>query len=215
MRKQVMQVNRTIVSILALCLLSACANQSTQPGPASDGRWWEQMDAGGVSLRQANYQAAREHFESAIETARTATDSELRGAISMNRLGMVHQETGRYAEAEAMYRRALAVYEDPKRTDEVEWSRSFGALEKVYRNVGGLYRLQGRRREAELMYRKAVLRWSHQPDSRRLAIAVIQLGACASEVGSANTVLSCAKKVRHCGFTSGIQRGVELRQLRA
>jgi tetratricopeptide (TPR) repeat protein len=62
-----------------------------------------------------------------------------------NTLGAVYQEMGRYNQAEEEYRKAL---ED----------RSYGTPEKVYLNLGLLFKAQGRMEEAITMLRRAVER---------------------------------------------------------
>jgi tetratricopeptide (TPR) repeat protein len=77
------------------------------------------------------------------------------GAV-LNSLGAVHQALGRYSEAEAYYRRVLAL---PK-------GAQWGALQ----NLAVVYELQGRHADAEKLYKKVIAQTSNnKTDSRGIS----------------------------------------------
>jgi len=69
--------------------------------------------------------------------------------LYLDHLGYLYQDQARYVEAEAVFRRALTVWEKilPAKNDLMAWA---------WRNLGDSYSAQGRHAEAELLYKHAL-----------------------------------------------------------
>jgi CHAT domain-containing protein/Tfp pilus assembly protein PilF len=69
--------------------------------------------------------------------------------LYLDHLGYLYQDQARYVEAEAVFRRALTVWEKilPAKSDLMAWA---------WRNLGNSYSAQGRHAEAELLYKHAL-----------------------------------------------------------
>ncbi len=70
-------------------------------------------------------------------------------AMSLNNLAALYKNQGRYAEAEPLYKRALAIYEKKLGPDHPDTGISLN-------NLAGLYKNQGRYAEAEPLYKRAL-----------------------------------------------------------
>jgi type IV pilus biogenesis/stability protein PilW len=118
---------------------------------------------GFVYFSLAEYDLARENYDKAIKLDPAFTE------VHVN-LALVDSEQGRYAEAEAEYRRALA---DP----------AYPTPEKVYVNWGLTLRKRGDLAGAEAMLRKAL------EASPRYARAHFEMGRLLEEQGKADGAL--------------------------
>ena len=77
------------------------------------------------------------------------TEDEVTNAASLHNLALVYQEQGRYAEAEPLFKRALAIYEKalgPEHPD----------VATILNNLAFVYRAQGRYAEAEPLFVRAL-----------------------------------------------------------
>src|SRR2546421_689338 len=129
-----------IIGILGLniCLLSA------------QDLIWEQHLAKARSLRaRAMYKEAEQEYLAAVKEAEAFGAKDPRLARSWNNLAANYQDAGRYLEAEALLRRALAAREKALGPDHSELPPTLG-------NLGLLCRLQGRFEEAERLYRRSL-----------------------------------------------------------
>lgn len=129
-----------------------------RPVVAAAQQWWHYVQEGLFALemrgrRQSDMQrwesAAEKAFRAAVEEARRFGPESEYLPFSLILLGGVHHLQGKLADAEPLYRQALAIYE-----------RAFGA---EHRNVadalyglGGLYLNQGRLQDAELLLKRAL-----------------------------------------------------------
>jgi len=118
---------------------------------------------GFVYFSLAEYDLARTHYEKAIRLAPAFTEAHVN-------LALVDSEQGRYQEAEAQYRKALA---DP----------SYPTPEKVYVNWGLTLRKRGDPAGAGTMFRKAI---EARP---RYARAHFEMGRLLEEQGDAEGAL--------------------------
>ena len=66
-------------------------------------------------------------------------------ATSLNNLAVLYRAQGKYAEAEPLYQRALAIYEQQLGQDHPDTASSLN-------NLAGLYKAQGKYAEAEPLY---------------------------------------------------------------
>ncbi len=102
--------------------------------------------AGSVALDQHRLDAARTHYESAIQLLDAAGDRPRQGVLN-HQLGILAQDQRRFGEAETSYRKALDIY--------LEHGDQHRAAE-TYGQLGILAQVQRRFGEAENNYRKAL-----------------------------------------------------------
>jgi Tfp pilus assembly protein PilF len=97
-----------LIVVLGLPALVARQVPMARQVTPSEARWQELMDEG-RRLREQNRFADAEHeFQSAVGIAEEFGRQDPRYAASLNALAMIVQIRGRYDEAEAVFRRALA-----------------------------------------------------------------------------------------------------------
>jgi tetratricopeptide (TPR) repeat protein len=77
-------------------------------------------------------------------------------AATLDNLGQLYQDQGRYEEAEPLYRRSLAIKEKALPPDHPDTATTLN-------NLAGLYRAQGRYEEAEPLYQRSPLIILTQP----------------------------------------------------
>ena len=70
-------------------------------------------------------------------------------ATGLNNLAMLYESQGKYAEAEPLYKRALAIYEKALGPDHPSVAESLNSL-------AGFYHAQGSYAEAKTLYRRAL-----------------------------------------------------------
>ena len=70
-------------------------------------------------------------------------------ATSLNNLASLYQAQGKYAEAEPLFQRALAISEQQLGKDHPDTASSLN-------NLAGLYQAQGKYAEAEPLYQRAL-----------------------------------------------------------
>ena len=94
-------------------------------------------------------------------------------APSLNNLAVLYQAQGRYAEAEPLYKRALAIREKALGPDHPDVGTRLN-------NLAGLYRAQGRYAEAEPLYQRAlaIREKALGPDHPDVATVAQQPGRC-------------------------------------
>ena len=73
-------------------------------------------------------------------------------AASLNNLALLYKDQGKYADAEPLYQRALAIWEDALGPAHPDVATSLN-------NLAGLYYAQGQYAEAEPLYRRALAIW--------------------------------------------------------
>ena len=77
--------------------------------PAQQESWETYMRAGGAVYRRSNYTEAEKQWKAGLDAAEAFGTQDPRFAISLNNLALLYDAQGRYAEAEPLYKRALAV----------------------------------------------------------------------------------------------------------
>ena len=86
-----------------------------------------------------HWPSARSHWDPIIPTV----------ATSLNNLAVLYRDQGKYAEAEPLYQRALAIREKALGSDHPDVAASLN-------NLAELYRDQGKYAEAEPLYQRAL-----------------------------------------------------------
>ena len=81
---------------------------------------------------------------------------------SLNNLAGLYQHQGRYADAEPLYKRSLAIYEKALGPDHPDVARSLNDLALLYAK-------QGRYADAEPLYKR---RWRYE---KRRSVPIIQM----------------------------------------
>ena len=138
----------SVLAVLWLCSTSASAQVE---------QWQNHVVAGGQAYQQGNYSEAEKQFTAAVKEAEGFGPQDPRLATSLNNLAVLYRTKGRYAEAESLYKRALAIDEKALGSDHPDFASDLN-------NLAELYRTQGKYAEAESLYKRA------------LAIAEIALG---------------------------------------
>ncbi len=128
-----------IALILALSLLTVFAQEAA---------WDRYMDAAGQAYEQGDYDEAEKQLLRALKEAENFGEKDLRLATSLGNLGKVYHLQGKYAEAEPLYQRSLAIGEKTLGPEHPQVAMSLN-------NLAGLYRAQGQHAEAEPLYQRA------------------------------------------------------------
>lgn len=143
-----------VMAALVLALVLApfgCAGhkQAVYPLTAADAAWQQANDAGKIAFEQGRYQEAGRLFNDAIKQAEHFRPGDARLATSLNNLSAVYRARHRYAEAEPLDRRALAIQE-----------RALGAnhlyVATTLANLAESAREQGRYEEAESLAKRSL-----------------------------------------------------------
>jgi len=128
-----------LTMLLALSLLTACAQEP----------WKEYNNAGVEASEEARYGDAEESYLVALKEAEKFGDQDPRLATVLNNLASLFDAQGKYAEAEPLYQRALAIDEKALGPEHPDTAIDLN-------NLGGLYHDQGKYAEAEPLYQRAL-----------------------------------------------------------
>ncbi|HEX8118250.1 MAG TPA: tetratricopeptide repeat protein [Pyrinomonadaceae bacterium] len=137
-------MRRTIYSLLtpALCLLLLPAAARAQ------GEAWDKYNrAGEAAAVKGDYGEAERNYLAAVAEAEKHGPKNPYLAHSLSELGRVKYEQGKYAEAEPLYKRAIAIDEEVSKD---------ASLAVVLNNLAELYRTQARYAEAEPLLKRAI-----------------------------------------------------------
>ena len=133
-----------------VCLALWPAHASAQGDP-----WQSYMDAGVEAYQQGNYPEAEKLFAAALKEAEWFGPQDPRLATSLNNLAELYRVQGRYAEAEPLHKRALAIAEKALGPDHPHVATSL-------ENYAALLRKTGRTTEAtEMETRAKAIRAKH------------------------------------------------------
>ena len=124
-----------------LCLASFAVAQETA--------WERYMKAGMEAYEQGKYAEAEKQLLTALKEAEEFGEQDRRVAQSLGGLGVVYRAQGRYAEAEPLLWKALAI---AKKTFPPEHPEVAGSLD----NLAALYNAQGKYAEAEPLLRRVL-----------------------------------------------------------
>lgn len=142
------QARRTVIkttwSTLVVSMLLICM----YPPTYAQGVEWEKLNHEVMTLyKYGIYAQALPVARKVLEVAEKAVGpNHLSVAISLDNLSLVCVVLGQHDEAEALYRRALAIWETAKRPN----------MALALYGLAELYRAQGKEAEAERFYRRAL-----------------------------------------------------------
>ncbi len=124
------------VRVLAglLCLLLWPAHAVAQQGD-----WERHTRAGAYAYRQGNYAEAFKQTKAALSAAEAFGPNDPRLATTLNNLGVIYDTQGKHAEAEPLYKRALAIREKalgPEHPDVASVLESYAALLRKTKRSG-------------------------------------------------------------------------------
>ena len=112
-------------------------------------RWKDYNDAGFKAYLQGDYAEAEKQFMDAIKEGEGFGPEDNRLAASLNNLAGLYRAQVKYAEAEPLYRRSLAIGEKVLGPDHPDVATSLN-------NLAELYDAQGKYTEAEPLYRRSL-----------------------------------------------------------
>ena len=128
----------------ALCLILWPALSCTQ-----DARWKKNMSLGERALEEARYDEAEKIFLACVSDAENFGESDERLPLSLNNLAWLYRLQGKYAEAEPLYQRSLAIREKALGPEHPDVAQSLN-------NLALLYKAQGKHAEAEPLDQRAL-----------------------------------------------------------
>ena len=114
-----------------------------------DGRWKYYKAAGETAYQQGDHAEAERQFVPALKEAERFDREDPRLATSLNNLAAVYKAQGRHAEAEPLYKHALAIDEKILGPDHPNFSRDLN-------NLAELYRAQGRYAKSEPLIKRSL-----------------------------------------------------------
>ena len=91
--------------------LNGCTSYTSFSAEKIQKQWQSKNHSGLAALKKGDYVQAQILLQNAVETAEQFGDGDPRLCASLNNLGSVYDAQGNYQEAEASYRRAIAVAE--------------------------------------------------------------------------------------------------------
>ena len=118
-------------------------------GAAQSGRRESYMAAGVAAYQLGHYAEAQGQLEAALRTAEEAFGTQDRLAQSLNRLATLYQAQGKHAEAEPLFKQALAIWEKAVGPDHPN-------VATILNNLAEVYRAQGKYDEAEPLQKRAL-----------------------------------------------------------
>ncbi len=110
---------------------------------------WEKSNASGEeAYRQGRYAEAEQHLTAALKEAEDFGPEDPRLALSLNNLAVLYKTQGKYAQAEPLYKRAIAIDEKALRLDHPKVARTL-------ENYAALLRKMKRDAEAKKLEARA------------------------------------------------------------
>src|SRR5712692_2428468 len=101
-----MRVTGSFLLLGGLVLACWCGSAVGQATP-----WERYTDAGQEAYRRGHYAEAEKLLRTALKEAEELGENDLRLAKSLNNLGLVYHTESKYAEAEPLFKRGLAILE--------------------------------------------------------------------------------------------------------
>ena len=116
---------------------------------AQETRWDSIMADAVKAYQQADYAQAEKLFLAALKEAEQFGEQDPRFAASLNNLAELYRAQGKYAQAEPLYQRALAIWEKALGPEHPNVAAGLS-------NLAGLYDAQGKYAQAEPLYQRAL-----------------------------------------------------------
>ena len=129
--------------VAPLCVVLVSTQASAQSAP-----WKTSTAAGLEAYQQARYAEAEKAWLLALKEAKNFGQEDPRLAASLNNLGALYFIQGKYAEAEPLYQRTLAIWEKALGPEHPRVATSVN-------NLARLYESEGKYAEAEPLYQRA------------------------------------------------------------
>ena len=111
--------------------------------------WEKDTVAGTQAYQQGRYGQAEKSWLAAVEQAKNFGDENVFLGVSLNNLAFLYRNQGKYAEAEPLHQRALAIREKVLGPEHPEVATSLN-------NLAMLYRAQGKDAEAEPLLQRSL-----------------------------------------------------------
>lgn len=131
-----------LLVVLTVMLLATHAS-------AQNTLWEKYNDAGKNAFQQGRYAETEKQFKAALKEAEQFGSEDPRLAATLNNLADVYRAQGKYALAEPLYQRALAIFEKAPGPEDSIVAVSLNRL-------AGLYHAQGKYTQAEPLYQRAL-----------------------------------------------------------
>jgi len=140
-------VMRKVASLLVgiLCKVFVPLHADTQ-----ETQWKKHMDAADEAYRQGHYGDAEKSIKAALKEAERFGPQDLRLGTTLNNLASLYEAQGKYAEAEPLDKRALAI-EEKALGPEDPYVAIIGL-----NNLAELYHQQGKYAEAEPLHKRSL-----------------------------------------------------------
>ncbi len=139
------RIRLSLVGVLCLMLVSTLLIGCGR----LDGSSWETYNqAGGEAYEKGNYAEADKQWSAAVKIAEEFSLEDPRLAINLNNLAVLYRAQGKYAEAEQLHQRSLAIYEKARGPDHPD-------VATVLENYADLLSKTGRADEAAKMEARA------------------------------------------------------------
>lgn len=139
-------ITRLTSWFLAGLLVLVLSHADTQ---AQQETWEQHIRAGLAAQQQGNYGEAVKQIKAALEAAKAFGPDNPRLATTLNNLAVLYDEQGRYAEAEPLYKRALAIVEKALGPEHPNIATNLN-------NLVSLYLFQGKYAEAEPLVKRSL-----------------------------------------------------------
>ncbi|MFC1597365.1 tetratricopeptide repeat protein [Planctomycetota bacterium] len=170
------QFSQVMLMLVGLCVLSGCRPSTDEQAKPSEPKqvelskeqqaidsfnrdgdhamidetnWEASALAGQIAYQQGRYGDAAKSFKMAIEEAEKSGVGDERLAGNLNGLAIVYRAQAKYAEAESLYRRALAIQEKALGPEHLYVGMTLN-------NLAGFFYVQGKYAEAEPLYRRTL-----------------------------------------------------------
>ena len=193
-------LRRNVWVILGLCGAAAAWNLTAKHPDIILPTEWEASSAAGIqAMKDGRHDDAERYFQRALEHASAFADDDPRLGTSLDNLATLRKAQRRHAEAEALYRRALDVFERGG-------PRSERPLAVVCNDLGTLRAAAGHFDEAEALFRRAIAvnERARGPDDpelatnlRNCAAVLLAQGKLAEAAGAASRASAIEERQSH------------------
>ncbi len=178
-----LRIMPTIVMALACGTLSAEAAKT----------WQQFITEGEQQYENGDLKAAEASFNEAMKEASKFTSDDVRLARTQNDLGVVLEKSGKYTEAEPLYKSALQIRQSKLGNNDL-------AVADTVNNLANLYKDQSKYKEAETLYMRALAIYSATPKGgANLAMAWNNLSVLHTKQGKATEAEADLKHGIECG----------------